>query len=943
MLLVATACRPEAPSQPPKPALATEVISDSLLKRLNQIRTIASPDQQLAELIDFNEEARAQGQYMLYLNGVRIAIGYLGLTNRHDQAIHYGESHLRAPGLPIADPSYLMGIHALATTYGELGLMQSSIRVLDEGLSILAQWDDSLRRAQQPVYNQLYYIYTMAQMAQGIFTGRHTQTDARGRAYLAWLCEQDTFPLPLLSSLPDAVKNQYCQASVLNNLGENHRAAGDNAAATACYDSVLTIYESLRRDSLFVESQLYIGVFKDIGNAWYNRSLLAFKQQQWTAAAAYAQSARAMYSHRDNQLHSNLDLGCALLLESEAAYGQGLYVQGVSLARQALATMCNRPTAQAIALDDMPLNLYSLWAVHAQARGLRAAGMSPAAVLPAYLLADSLIGALRGSIYAEDDGGLSLSDTAGVVYAGAVRSAWEAGDTSLAFYFAEMAQAGWLREGIRRGAVGRFVGVPDSLLLAERSQARALRAAREAWRETRMPAAVPDSDQRQALAALAQARQAWDKLLAQLERDHPAYFDLKYRPIRPDHHTLRKALLVPGEAILSCNETPDAIYSFLLTTDTLLGYRHAKPPGYRADIDQVKAVLYPSQPDTLPGTAAHRRYTEAGYRLYRLLLEQPFDHLRAQGGHWHVQVVSNGPLSQLALGALLSDSIPASLPGEAYHRWPYVERLPGFTLSTSLGLSSRVTAARVARPRPTDEIGFFVPAYTHPGDDLGDLARQMQQLARQVGGKAFAGRQVTESLVRQESGRFRLLALTLHGKADTYDPFRSYLYFDTTQTDGPEDNRLFASEVYALPLAAELIITNACETARGTYVAGEGELGVGRAFAYAGVPALILSQWRIYQEKTALINRYFFEAWRDTTRIDVALQAAKLRYLDAPEMAGKAASPRHWAGLQAVGQMRGIAPPATTPPTRTLVTGLLAAGLAALALAGWWSRRSRRD
>jgi len=101
-----------------------------------------------------------------------------------------------------------------------------------------------------------------------------------------------------------------------------------------------------------------------------------------------------------------------------------------------------------------------------------------------------------------------------------------------------------------------------------------------------------------------------------------------------------------------------------------------------------------------------------------------------------------------------------------------------------------------------------------------------------------------------------------------------------------------------------LSILNACNTGTGELQKGEGVMSLSRAFTYAGCPSLVMSLWQIPEAATAEIIQSFISNLQKGATKDVALQQAKLAYLESqPE---RIASPAYWAGMVATGNLAAL-------------------------------------
>jgi CHAT domain-containing protein len=72
------------------------------------------------------------------------------------------------------------------------------------------------------------------------------------------------------------------------------------------------------------------------------------------------------------------------------------------------------------------------------------------------------------------------------------------------------------------------------------------------------------------------------------------------------------------------------------------------------------------------------------------------------------------------------------------------------------------------------------------------------------------------------------------------------------------DGMLQTYEIFNLGIDAELTVLSACQTGLGELKAGEGLVGLTRAFMYAGSPSVLVSLWSVSDPSTAAFMRRFY-------------------------------------------------------------------------------------
>ncbi|HSQ60754.1 MAG TPA: CHAT domain-containing tetratricopeptide repeat protein [Acidobacteriota bacterium] len=122
-------------------------------------------------------------------------------------------------------------------------------------------------------------------------------------------------------------------------------------------------------------------------------------------------------------------------------------------------------------------------------------------------------------------------------------------------------------------------------------------------------------------------------------------------------------------------------------------------------------------------------------------------------------------------------------------------------------------------------------------------------------------------------------------------------------TPEEEDGILAAEEVASLDLrGVEWAVLSACDTGVGGTVAGEGILGLRRAFQTAGVGTLVISLWPVQdqaaREWMRALYRVKFHEGVGTAR---AVRAAMLEVLRSRRVQGRSTNPSFWAAFLAAG------------------------------------------
>jgi CHAT domain-containing protein len=187
-------------------------------------------------------------------------------------------------------------------------------------------------------------------------------------------------------------------------------------------------------------------------------------------------------------------------------------------------------------------------------------------------------------------------------------------------------------------------------------------------------------------------------------------------------------------------------------------------------------------------------------------------------------------------------------------------------------------------------------------------AEQEVKALRQVYGasrsKVYIGADAREDRVKTEAAQAKILHFATHGMLNNNSPMYSHLAL--AQGGANEDGLLEAWELMQLDLKADLAVLSACETARGRIRAGEGMIGFSWAMFIAGVPSIVVSQWKVESAGTRDLMVNFHRGLNSTRSVTdklakaEALRQAALKLMKNPETS----HPFYWGGFVLVGDGR---------------------------------------
>jgi len=443
------------------------------------------------------------------------------------------------------------------------------------------------------------------------------------------------------------------------------------------------------------------------------------------------------------------------------------------------------------------------------------------------------------------------------------------------------------------------------------------------------------------VADLQKIRRRQAEIREEIRRRSPRLAALRH-PAPLDVAATRRAL-DPGTALLSFSVGADATHLFIVDRQGRLVVERL-PLGdaaLRKEVEGFRAALAKSR-----GTAAATDAARLGVRLFQVLFGPAVARIASAE---RLLIVPDGPLHLLPFAALVGpDDTGAARPR-------YLVEWKPFHLVASATVYGELLETRNEHRETRSPVllAFGDPRYPPASGGAGGIGgvagdpalrslvakggalnplpasrKEVEAIVGLFGGKAqaFVGKEATEERARSAGKGPRFIHFAAHGLIDPEFPLDSAIVLSIPERiDYGRDNGLLqAWEIFeSVRIEADLVTLSACETALGREVAGEGILGLTRAFHYAGARSVVASLWGVADRSTADLMKRFYAHLGQGRPKDEALRAAQidmirgptaqddsrdLRGIRLPEQgkgaAGRYASPFYWAAFQLYGDWR---------------------------------------
>jgi CHAT domain-containing protein len=291
-------------------------------------------------------------------------------------------------------------------------------------------------------------------------------------------------------------------------------------------------------------------------------------------------------------------------------------------------------------------------------------------------------------------------------------------------------------------------------------------------------------------------------------------------------------------------------------------------------------------------------------KLYELLLKPAAAQL---AGRTHLIIAPDNTLWDLPFQTLVNSANRFVIEDAAVAYAPSFTVLHEMTRRRKIESAHANPATLLALGNPVLGSETLKRAMTLRGgklEPLPEAEQEVKALGRLYGvarSHVYVGADAREDRVKSEATRAKILHFATHGILNNASPMYSHLAL--AEGGANEDGLLEAWELMQLDLQADLAVLSACETARGRVGAGEGMIGFSWAMFIAGVPSIVVSQWKVESSGTRDLMIDFHRGLlssKSTLTKTEALRQASLKLLKNPETS----HPFYWGGFVLVGDGR---------------------------------------
>ena len=404
-----------------------------------------------------------------------------------------------------------------------------------------------------------------------------------------------------------------------------------------------------------------------------------------------------------------------------------------------------------------------------------------------------------------------------------------------------------------------------------------------------------------------EAKQQYDILIEQLEKNHPDYYRLKYDTKTASVVQIQSAL-ENDQALISYFTGEKDLYVFAIGKENFEVFKVNKAE-YEEDLKRLLGLFNGD------GLFRKPRFIKSATKLYQCLLAKALEAIQAS----KLVLIPDGELLQLPFETLLIGEVEdeAKLLDLPFNELPYLIRKYEISYHFSATLWHYQISDGTKKPFPSQKPHFvgFAPVYqgkdeavltrskaravTLRGNDCYELPFSKKEVediaglfaAQQYESSSFTHENATLNNFKNHAPKSTHMHIAAHGR---YDPKNPEMFgIELSPNSNDNNHTLRFQDLSSLKMQADLVVLSCCNSGRGRLAPGEGMLAMHKGFVHAGCRNIVFTLFKVPDENTAPLMLGFYENHLlHQQSYGTALRNAKLKMLTQ-----KAWTPKDWAGF----------------------------------------------
>ncbi len=391
----------------------------------------------------------------------------------------------------------------------------------------------------------------------------------------------------------------------------------------------------------------------------------------------------------------------------------------------------------------------------------------------------------------------------------------------------------------------------------------------------------------------------------QIRETTPEYYSLTFDQATTSPTTIQQNLS-KDHAFVEYFLGDSSLYTFTITEDTTLFLKYDQPDAIKNWVNNWTASIRGMDMD----------YLYPSYQLYSALIEPVKKYVDLP----EKLIIVPDEVLNLVNYEVLTSELPSNeriyLP--TFDKYLIYDHQVSYAFSASTLVESNANHQKINKRylgiAPPMNEGFYWD------DNWFDKLDYNQEEVLQAA-SLFSRKDIIESASSKDqfmkmAPDHGLIHCATHAMANNSDGDLSYIIFGKDETDV-----IYAKDLYALDLNADLVVLSACQTSAGELNRGEGIISLARSFTYAGAAAVVTSLWNVREKANKEIIYDFYSLLKKGKPKDEALRSAKLNFLKNINRDDHMdAHPYFWATMVVIGD---TSPIQTTVSMKLIITAFV--------------------
>jgi len=447
-------------------------------------------------------------------------------------------------------------------------------------------------------------------------------------------------------------------------------------------------------------------------------------------------------------------------------------------------------------------------------------------------------------------------------------------NTDAAFYFMEKNKSLLLLENLNTTQEKARLHIPDSILKREFNLRYAILSLENKRRKT--------PNDKNLTKLYLEKENAYTIFLDTLKTKYPAYFKSKKEPKILSLQEARKKHVSKTTNYVEYILNDKSGYGLFCSNDSTVLFEIQKIPELLNALDTLKNQI--SRPIIYKND--NKQYSETAYYIFKKVL--PFKNALEIISNKKLVVVPDYKLKNLPFEALITQKNDTDFTQEY---------LIKHNVEISYYQSASVFQQIEKQNRTAKKklIGFAPVTFNY--DALPSLKRsktEMDHISSLLPTTLLSKEEATTSAFISSLNDYNIVHINTH--AGIHKENGPWIAFS--------DKKIHLKELYGINNQANLVVLDACKSASGTLLKGEGVMSLSRGFFYSGAKSVIASLWNVNEKSNNKILISFYNGIKQGQTKSEALHNAKLNYLNNHQ--NSELSPYFWSSLILTGDATAI-------------------------------------